>query len=71
MAPTVEDLLLSLNQWKRGFVSPNETAAQPNYTKSCMARYNEFRSVCSIREYRSFLLKLTRWAWIATGKLEW
>ena len=32
---------------------PNESAVLPNYIKSSMARYNEFRDVCSIREYRS------------------
>ena len=44
-----EHLLYSLNPLKRDYSSSNEAVVLPNYTKSCMARY-EFCSVCSIRE---------------------
>ena len=44
---------LSSESIEKGLLPPNKTAVLPDYIKSCMARYDEFRRVCSIRECRS------------------
>ena len=61
MAPTVNIYFYRLNCSKRDFSSPNEAVVLPNYIKSCMAQYNNFCGVCSIREYLSNVFKLTRY----------
>ena len=42
-----------LNRSKQDFFARNEASTLPNLIIPCMAWYNEFRAVCSIREYRS------------------
>ena len=41
-----------LNLSKQDFLARNEASTLPNFITSHIAWYNEFRTVCSIREYR-------------------
>ena len=53
MAQTVNVCSMLLNRSKRDFLAQNEAPTLPNFITPRMAWYNEFRAVCSIREYRS------------------